>query len=63
MPVPLGVVKPEQQSTITGKGMPVRKEGQVQGNGGPIVKWEIMFPDHRLLLKPSEREVVQRVLS
>ena len=63
MPVPLGVAKPGEQSTITSEGMPVRKEGQVQGNGNLIVKWEIVFSDHRLLPTPSEREVVKRVLS
>ena len=57
--VPSGVVKPGQQTTITGEGMPVRKEGQVHKKGDLIVKWEIVFPDR---LTPSQKEGIKKVL-
>lgn len=57
--VPLGVVKPGQQTTLSGEGMPVRKEGQVHRKGNLIVKWEIVFPDR---LTPSQKEGIRRVL-
>jgi len=57
--VPLGVVKPGQQTTISGEGMPVRKEGQVHKKGNLIVKWEIVFPDR---LTPSQKEGIKKVL-
>jgi len=41
VPVPLGVVKPGQEMTLSGEGIPVRKEGQVCGRGDLIVKWEL----------------------
>ena len=57
--VPLGVVRPGQETTISGEGMPVRKEGQVQKRGDMIVKWEIVFPDR---LTPSQKEGIKKVL-
>lgn len=58
--VPLGVVKPGQESRISGEGMPVRKEGQVRRKGDLIVRWEIVFPDR---LTPSQKEGIKKVLS
>ena len=57
--VPSGVVKPGQQTTLAGEGMPARKEGQVHKKGDLIVKWEIVFPDH---LTPSQKEGIKKVL-
>lgn len=57
--VPLGVVKPGQRTTVSGDGMPVRKEGHVQKKGNLIVKWEIVFPDR---LTPSQKEGIKKVL-
>lgn len=57
--VPGGVVKPGQQTTLSGEGMPVRKEGQVRKKGNLIVKWEIVFPDR---LTPSQKEGIKKVL-
>ncbi|KAF9647989.1 DnaJ-domain-containing protein [Thelephora ganbajun] len=57
--VPLGVVKPGQQTTISGEGMPVRKEGQVHKKGDLIVRWEIVFPNR---LSPSQKEGIKKVL-
>lgn len=57
--VPLGVVKPEQQTRVSGGGMPVRKEGQVHSKGDLIVKWDIVFPDR---LTPSQKEGIKKVL-
>jgi len=57
--VPLGVVKPGQRTTVTGEGMPVRKEGQMHHKGDLIVKWEIVFPDR---LTHSQKDGIKRAL-
>ena len=57
--IPPGVVRPGQQTTLSGEGMPVRKEGQVHKKGDLIVKWEIVFPDR---LTSSQREGIKKVL-
>lgn len=57
--VPLGIVKPGQQTTVSGEGMPVRKEGQTHKKGDLIVKWEIVFPDR---LTPSQKDGIRKVL-
>ena len=59
VPVPPGVVKPGQETRVSGEGMPVRKEGQVRRNGDLIVKWEIVFPDR---LTPSQKEGIKKAL-
>jgi len=59
VPVPLGVVKPGQETTVSGEGMPVRKDGQMCGKGDLIVKWEIVFPNH---LTPSQKDGIERIL-
>ena len=59
VPVPLGVVKPGQETRISGRGMPVRKEGQTHKKGDLIVKWEIVFPNR---LTGSQKEGIKKVL-
>jgi DnaJ homolog subfamily B member 4 len=59
VPIPLGVVKPGQETKINGEGMPVRKEGHVHRKGDLIVKWEIVFPDR---LTSSQKEGIKKVL-
>lgn len=60
IPVPLGTVKPGQAMTITGEGMPVRKDGQVQSKGDLIVTWEVVLPER---LTPAQKEELRRVLA
>ncbi|OCH93047.1 DnaJ-domain-containing protein [Obba rivulosa] len=55
-----GVIKPGMQTTISGEGMPIRKEGSVRRKGDLIVKWEVVFPDR---LTPAQKEGVRKVLS
>lgn len=57
--IPLGVVKPGQETRISGHGMPIRKEGHVQSAGDLIVRWEIVFPDH---LTASQKQGIKKVL-
>lgn len=59
VPVPLGVVKPGQQTTIPGEGMPIRKDGAARTKGDLIVKWDVMFPDS---LTNSQKEGIRKVL-
>jgi DnaJ family protein B protein 4 len=60
VPIPLGVVKPGQETRVSGEGMPVRKEGQVHRKGDLIVKWEIVFPNR---LTSLQKEGIKKVLS
>ncbi|KAG7451318.1 DnaJ-domain-containing protein [Guyanagaster necrorhizus] len=58
--VPSGIVKPGQETTISGEGMPIRKDGSVKSKGDLIVKWDVQFPDR---LTPVQQEGLKRVLS
>ncbi|GLB40299.1 putative dnaJ C terminal domain [Lyophyllum shimeji] len=60
IPVPLGVVKPGQETTLPGEGMPIRKEGIVQKKGDLIVKWDVVFPQR---LTPAQQEGIRKLLS
>jgi DnaJ family protein B protein 4 len=60
VPVPLGIVKPGQETTIPEEGMPIRKEGSVKNKGDLIVKWEVVFPDR---LTPVQKETIRKVLA
>ena len=60
VPVPLGTVKPGQETTIPEEGMPIRKEGSVKNKGDLIVKWEVVFPDR---LTPAQKETIRKVLA
>ena len=59
VPFPAGVVKPGQQSRISGEGMPIRKGGAMRTKGDLIVNWEIVFPNS---LSPSQKEGVKKIL-
>jgi len=59
VPVPKGIVKPGQESTMPGEGMPIRKDGSVKKKGDLIVKWEVVFPDR---LTPAQKEGIRKVL-
>lgn len=60
VPVPLGIVKPGQETTIPGEGMPIRKEGSVKKKGDLIVKWDVVFPER---LTPAQKEGLRKVLA
>lgn len=60
VPVPLGIVKPGQVTTVSGEGMPIRKEGSVQSKGNLTVKWEVVFPNR---LTPAQSEIIREVLA
>ncbi|KAG5636398.1 hypothetical protein H0H81_008172 [Sphagnurus paluster] len=60
VPVPLGVVRPGQETTVSGEGMPVRKDGLVQKKGDLIVKWDVQFPAR---LTPAQQEGIRKVLA
>lgn len=60
VPIPSGIVKPGATTTVSGEGMPIRKEGSTKKKGDMIVKWDIVFPDR---LTPSQKEGIRKVLS
>ncbi|KAJ6623982.1 hypothetical protein B0H10DRAFT_2008064 [Mycena sp. CBHHK59/15] len=57
--VPPGIVKPGQEMTVSGEGMPIRKDGSVKKKGDLIVHWNVVFPDR---LTPSQKEGLKKVL-
>jgi len=57
--IPSGVVKPGQQTVVSGEGMPIRQQGSVRRKGDLIVKWDVTFPDR---LTPAQKEGIRRVL-
>ncbi|KAG5647006.1 hypothetical protein DXG03_001730 [Asterophora parasitica] len=59
VPVPLGVVKPGQETTVPGEGMPIRKDGAAVKKGDMVVKWDVVFPAR---LTPSQQEGIRKVL-
>lgn len=59
IPVPKSIVKPGQESTLPGEGMPIRKDGSVKKKGDLIIKWEVVFPDR---LTPAQKEGIRKVL-
>jgi DnaJ family protein B protein 4 len=59
VPIPSGVVKPGQESTVAGEGMPIRKDGSVKKKGDLIVKFDVVFPDR---LATSQKEGIRKVL-
>jgi DnaJ family protein B protein 4 len=60
VPIPLGIVKPGQETKIPEEGMPIRKEGSVKNKGDLIVKWEVVFPGR---LTPAQKEAIRQVLA
>lgn len=60
VPVPSGIVQPNQRSVVSGQGMPIRKDGQVQRKGDLIVEWNVVFPTS---LTQSQKEGLQKILS
>jgi len=59
VPLPFGVIKPGQQTRISGEGMPIRKDGAAKTKGDLIVNWDVVFPDS---LTSSQKEGVRSVL-
>jgi len=57
--VPMGIVKPGQTMTISGEGMPIRKDGVVQKKGDLLVQWDVVFPDR---LTPAQKEGIRKIL-
>ncbi|KAF5391630.1 hypothetical protein D9757_002539 [Collybiopsis confluens] len=58
--VPAGVVKPGQETTVVGEGMPIRKDGQAKKKGDLVVKWNVVFPDR---ITVSQKEGLKKVLA
>ncbi|KAF9223700.1 DnaJ-domain-containing protein [Gyrodon lividus] len=59
VPVPAEIVKPGQETRISGEGMPIRKQGNLKKKGDLIIRWDVQFPDR---LTPSQKESLRRVL-
>ncbi|KAF5359383.1 hypothetical protein D9756_003627 [Leucocoprinus leucothites] len=56
--LPVGIIKPGQQTTMSGEGMPIRKEG-AKKKGDLIIKWDVVFPTS---LSSSQKDAVRRAL-
>jgi DnaJ homolog subfamily B member 4 len=57
---PAGIVKPHDETRLSGEGMPIRKDGSVRKKGDLIVKWDIVFPER---LTPAQKEGIRKVLA
>ncbi|KAF9069009.1 hypothetical protein BDP27DRAFT_1294502 [Rhodocollybia butyracea] len=57
--IPAGIVKPGQEMTVSGEGMPIRKDGTVKKKGDLIIKWNVVFPDK---ITASQKEGLKKVL-
>lgn len=60
IPLPTGVIKPGEQLTVSGEGMPIRKDGASSRKGDLIVKWDVVFPSR---LTPAQQEGIRKVLA
>ncbi|KAG6891373.1 hypothetical protein C0992_008084 [Termitomyces sp. T32_za158] len=60
VPLPIGVIKPGQQLTVSGEGMPIRKDGVASSKGDLIVKWDVVFPSR---LTPAQQEGIRKILA
>ena len=58
--VPSGIVKPGLQTTLTGEGMPIRKDGSVKKRGDLVVKWDVVFPTR---LSEAQKEGLRKVFA
>ncbi|KAG6900817.1 hypothetical protein C0993_000136 [Termitomyces sp. T159_Od127] len=58
--LPPGVIKPGQQLTMPGEGMPIRKDGKASTKGDLIVKWDVVFPSR---LTPAQQEGIRKFLA
>jgi DnaJ homolog subfamily B member 4 len=56
--IPPGVVKPGQETRVSGEGMPIRRKG-TSGKGDLIVRWDVKFPER---LTTAQKEGVKKVL-
>lgn len=59
IPLPPGVIKPNQETRIPNEGMPIRKQGSLKKKGDLIVRWDVVFPDR---LTPAQKEGLKKVL-
>ncbi|KAJ7593370.1 hypothetical protein C8J56DRAFT_930912 [Mycena floridula] len=60
VPVPSGIVKPNQETTVPREGMPIRKDGSMQSKGNLVVKWDVTFPT---ILTASQKEGLRKILA
>ncbi|KAE9384411.1 DnaJ-domain-containing protein [Gymnopus androsaceus JB14] len=69
VPLPKGIISPNQETKVEGEGMPVRsggnavnasaKGGKNQKRGDLIVRWDVVFPER---LTSSQKEGLRKVL-
>lgn len=58
--LPIGIVKPGQETRTVSEGMPIRKQASVKKKGDLVVRWDVQFPDH---LTPPQKEGIRRILA
>ncbi|KXN81285.1 hypothetical protein AN958_05333 [Leucoagaricus sp. SymC.cos] len=59
VPLPVGIVKPGQQTVVAGEGMPIRKEG-LKKKGDLVILWDVVFPTS---LSTQQKDVIRKALS
>lgn len=58
--LPVGVVKPAQETRVVGEGMPIRKLASPKKKGDLVIRWDVQFPDR---LTPSQKEGIRGILT
>ncbi|KAH0833235.1 hypothetical protein J3R83DRAFT_12295 [Lanmaoa asiatica] len=60
VPLPIGIVKPAQETRTVGEGMPIRKQASLKKKGDLVIRWDVQFP---VRLTPSQKEAIRRILT
>lgn len=60
VPLPRGVIKPNQETRISGEGFPVSKAGSAKKVGDLVVRWNVVFPT---TVTPQQAEAVRKAFA
>ncbi|KAJ9108873.1 hypothetical protein QFC21_000193 [Naganishia friedmannii] len=58
--IPKGVIKPNQETHISGEGFPITKASSVKKVGDLVVRWNVIFPDR---VTPTQADAIRKALS
>ena len=59
VPVPKGIIKPNQETRVTGEGFPITRASSVKKVGDLLVRWNVVFPT---ALSESQKEALKKTL-
>lgn len=59
VPVPKGVIRPNQETRIPGEGFPITKASSTKKVGDMVVRWNVVFPER---ITPAQAEGLKKIL-